>query len=229
MPEDIFGLYPIAFIGLVLLIGIIGVIIYVLYSNAKARKQNVEESKGKLLCEFCSPEGSYEELCQVYKGQIKKVEASSRGTFLVNRFVKDPRQTNKSVDVYFVLQDHCFPHLYPQGKPREQQILVMKTHFLVNDPIPKISYNPEKWSKDVYDRVTSTLGKYAQDEKTMEVIMAWVSGVKEELENLIGYLKRVPLMLIGEVIIIILLLANIAVSSSAASSASAIIDWIRGL
>lgn len=151
--------------------------------------------KRKLLCEFCSPEGITQQLCEVFKGQVKKEEAGSRATFNINKFVKPKNQPMEtSIDTYFVLQDHCFPCQWPEGKPPSQQVTVMKTHYLINDPMPKITGSMD-WNTEKYDRTTSALAKYAQDEKSMQVLVTEVTGTWKQIEQFVEYLKKVPFVL----------------------------------
>jgi len=228
--QGIFGLYPLAFFAILLIVGLVAAVIIYLYLNQRKRQENLDAIKGKLLCEFCSPNGAYTELCEEFKGQLKKVESKSRATFTVDRFINAPKSKgDQSIDVYYVLQDHCFPFRWPEGKPSSQQVIVMKTHYLVNDPIPKITYRPQDWSPEIYDRTTSAIAKYAQDEKTLQVLVSELAGVWKRIEDFVSYLKSIPMMRILLVIIILLELANAYMNYKGMSGTGSIISFLKGL
>jgi len=215
MEGNWFGFYPLALLGIIAAVVVVASIIGFLWYKRKSHITSLTETHGKLLCEFCSPEGINSVLCEVWKGQVKKIEDKSRGTFLVSRFIKSKDIGGEhSIDLYWVLHDHCFPYRYPEGKPYEEQTVVMKTHYLVNDPMPKITYRPDRWNPDKYDRTTAALGKYAQDEKNMQVLVSWLGGMQERIEAFVNYLKRVPLILLGVGInILITIIATIIIVS----------------
>lgn len=222
------GMYPLAFFAIVIIVPSIAAIILWLWYNQKQRSSHTAQARGKLLCEFCSPEGAYSVLCDVWKGQVKKIESSSRASFTVDRMVKAPKGHDQSIDVYYVLQDHCFPVRWPEGKPATQQIIVMKTHYLVNDPVPKITYNPDKWNPEVYDRTTSALAKYAQDEKNMQILVSELGGIWRKVEEFINYLRRVPLILIIELVLALLIIITIFFAYRASANSAAIINFLTG-
>ncbi len=188
------GLTLWGFLVVLLIAGIVIGIIVLLYYKAKSRKANVVNTQGKLLCEFCSPEGAYEEVCDVYKGLIKKIQDKSRATFTVENFIKAPKKADQSIDVYFVLQDHCFPILYPAGKPRDEQVMIMKTHYLVNDPIPKITYKPEYWTEERYKTASSAIMKLALNEKSLQVLTSFMSGVFGNITEMLKSVSKIPLI-----------------------------------
>lgn len=88
----------------------------------------------------------------------------------------------------------------------------MKTHYLIGDPIPKITYNPDKWSVTVYDRVTTAIMKYAFDEKTMQVIVAALGDIEGRIQKFINYIKMLPLLIIGELILLIAIIGLVVVT-----------------
>lgn len=94
---DIAGLYPAAFVGIVVAVGIVLCVIIWLWNNQRVRGKFSEQTRGKLLCEFCSPEGAFEELCDVNKGMVRKMEHATRGTFSSDRWVKAPGVMSNSL------------------------------------------------------------------------------------------------------------------------------------
>lgn len=224
--KGIFGLYPLAFYGILVGAVLIAFIIYTLWRNQKQRAIHTKAAFGKLLCEFCSPEGAFTELCDVWKGMVRKAEHATRGTFSSDRWVKAPKGFEQFTDIYLVLGDHCYPVRWPEGKPPSQQITVMKTHYLIGDPIPKITYNPDKWSIERYEHTTTAIMKYAFDEKTMQVITSAIGDIEGRIQKLINYLKTVPLILIGELIIVLVLIALAVVTCQNRSAISEIHNFI---
>jgi hypothetical protein len=210
----IFGaeMYLWGFLLILFAIGIVLSIIIWLWNNQRQRRIHSQQAGSKLLCRFYSPEGSWPELCTVYKGMVRKMEHATRGTFTSDRWVEAPKGYEQFTDIYLVLQDHCYPVRWPEGKPFSQQIIVMETSYLIGDPIPKITYNPDKWSASVYDRVTTAIMKYAFDEKTMQVITSALGDIEGRIQKLINYLKMVPLMLIGEIVLALFIIILLVVS-----------------
>lgn len=225
--KSILGLYPLAFWGIVALAVAILVVFYILWRKGKRHTVVLEKVKGKLLCEFCSPEGAYTVLCDVWKGAVKKIEDKSRGTFLISKFVKAKEIPGEhSVDLYWVIQDHCFPYRYPEGRPYEEQTVVMKTHYVVNDQMPKITCNPA-WTQDLYYKTSAALGKLALDEKNMQMLVSELGGVWAKAEEFLNYLKRVPLILIGIGVLILIGLVNIFMIRGQASGIDTILKFMN--
>lgn len=208
MVIKIFGgeMYLWGFLLIIFAVGIAACFIGFLWYNQRQRAKHAEQAGSKLLCRFYSPEGSWPELCDVYKGMVRKMEHSTRGSFSSDRWVKAPKGYEQFTDIYLVLQDHCYPVRWPEGKPYSQQIIVMETSYLIGDPIPKITYNPDKWSAEVYDRVTTAIMKYAFDEKTMQVITSALGDVEGRIQKLINYLKMQPFVLIGELVLLLFMI-----------------------
>ncbi len=226
--KGIFGLQPIAFVGILALVAFIAAIIIYLWYKQKKRQSNLINTRGKILCEFCSPEGAYSEVCDVFKGQLKKIQSKSRGTFTVDRFINAPKKADQSIDVYYVLQDHCFPYRWPDGKPPDEQVVLMKSHYLVNDPIPKITYKPEEWDAERYEHVTAAIAKYAQDEKVLQVLVSELAGVWKQIEQFVELLKRIPMMFMIQLgqTLILLLIAYFAFKAN--SNSGSIVNFLKG-
>ena len=223
---SILGLYPTAFLAILAGVLLVGLIILWFWYNARQRKKHQEMARGKLLCEFCSPEGAFTELCDVWKGMVKKFE-TQRGTFVSDRYIKAPKGYEEFADIYLVLQDHCYPVRWPEGKPFTQQITVMKTHFLIGDPIPKITYNPDKWDTERYTRTTAAIMKYAQDERTMQVAITAIGDIERRLQNLVNYLKTIPRLQLILLILGLLILGNILVTCQNKSAINSIVEFMQ--
>lgn len=224
--NDILGLYPAAFYGILVGVLLVTYIIWTLWRNDKARQKYTIEAGSKLLCEFCSPEGSFEELCDVWKGMVRKMEHATRGSFSSDRWVKAPKGYEQFTDIYLVLQDHCYPVRWPSGEKGKRQIIVMKTHYLIGDPIPKITYNPDKWSANVYDRVTTAIMKYAFDEKTMQVITSAIGDIEGRIQKLINYLKLMPMIIVGELVLFLVIIALTIATCQNQAAVTEIHDFI---
>ena len=224
--NDILGFYPLAFYGIALLVILVAYIILRLFLNQRQRRKHEEEARGKLLCEFCSPEGAFTELCDVWKGMVKKAE-SQRGTFLSNRWINPPKGYEEFADIYLVLQDHCYPVRWPEGKPWGQQITVMKTHFLIGDPVPKIAYDPSKWDIEKYTRTTTAIMKYAFDERTMQVITSAIGDIEKRIQNLVRYLKSIPILQVSMIILALLTIMNIVVTCQNKSAIAGIANFMH--
>lgn len=224
---NILGLYPLAFYGILLAIVSVLLIIFKLWNDRRQRLIYEKEISGKMLCEWASPEGIKEELCDVWKGMIRKAESASRGTFASDRWVKAPKGYEQFADIYLVLQDHCFPVRYPTGKPYSQQTVVMKTHYLIGDPIPKITYNPSEWDIDRYSRTTTAIMKYAFDEKTMHVIISAIADITGKIQALLNYLKLIPIMFLAQGIVLVVVIIGVVSSCQARATSQAILDFIQ--
>jgi hypothetical protein len=194
----IFGLNPYAFFLILLIGGGFCAFFGKIWYDQRKRKQAFQQAGNKVLCEFCSEGSCKAILCEVFKGQVKSVVNSSRATFSVEHYIG--RSENKlsekgilgSLDFYFFLPDHAYPYRWPEGKPFEQQITVMKTHYYVNDPMPKITYRPQEWNSEAYERTTASLLRYAQDEKVAEVAVGELSGKFNMFEKALVFMKQIP-------------------------------------
>ncbi len=224
---DILGLYPAAFYGILVGVLLVLYILFTFWRNRRAQKRHAAQARGMLLCEFCSTEGAFTELCKVWKGMIRKIETSDRGTFTSNRWINAPKGFEQFTDIYLVLPDHCYPVRWPEGKPDSQQITVMKTHFLIGDPIPKIAYNPSEWDKERYERTTTAIMKYAFDEKTMQVITSAIGDIEGRIQKLINYLKVVPLLFILGIIILLVCFVSLKMSCDAKSASEQMLQFIH--
>jgi len=210
MQSSILGMYPIAFWGVFALSIIVLWIIYSLWKNIRQQRRYRNDMCGKLLCEFLTPGvGSETIACNVWQGQARKIEPTSRLGFITDRFIKAPKGHESSIDIYFVLDDHCWPHPYPEGEKPEKQIMVMKTHYLKGDPMPKIARRPQDWTPERYANATAALIKMALNEKALQVFSSEVAGVWGKIENMIDYLKQIPQVRMLEFVIIIVLLIGL--------------------
>ncbi len=224
--------YAFMFIFIVILVGVL--IFGRLYWNQRQRGKAEELSKNKVLCEFCAEGSSKTVLCEVFKGQIKTEVAGSRATFGINQYIsrKDNNLGDKGVmgeiDFYYWLPDHAFLVSWPEGKDPKQQIRVMKTHYYINDPMPKITYRPQDWTPDVYDRTTSALAKYAQDEKVAQILVSELSGKFAILENIVGMLNKIPLILYGVCGVAVVLLISVYMGWQNMNGISQVVKFLVG-
>lgn len=217
----IFGLHWIAFIGISLVIVVI--IAYVLYLNyeRKQRSNNAQIVEGRHLCEFASIEGGVEEICEVFKGEVAHKQKGSRATFSSDRWVT-PSKIETTIERYFILPDHSYPVRWPKGKPANQQVTIMKSNYVVGNPIPQICFKPDEWAGK-YEKVTTAMYKYGMEEKTLQVLTTEMSKVWEKFDNILEFMKRVPLILYINIFMVALLLVNAILVWRLGSN----IDWIQ--
>ena len=209
----ILGMNPYAFMITVIVVILTILIFARMWWDRRQQDKAREASKNRVLCEFCGEGWSEEILCEVFKGQIKQEVKTSRATFGITDFIAAPKEKVKhpvswGLDFYFWLPDHAFLVSWPSGKAVRQQIKIMKAHYYINDPMPKITYRPQDWNPEVYERTTSALLKYAQDEKVAEVAVGELSGKFAMFETAIQFMKRIPLMFIimlGQVFILFII------------------------
>jgi hypothetical protein len=229
----IFGLNPYAFF-LILFIGTGILMIFArIWWNQKQQEKHRQQAKNRVLCEFCGEGWSELILCEVFKGQIKQEVKASRTSFGIQDFIAAPKNKLKhavswGLDFYFWLPDHAFLVDWPEGKPAKQQIRIMKAHYYINDPMPKITYRPQEWNADVYERTTSALLKYAQDEKVAEVAVGELSGKFQLFETALRYMKQIPMMFIIQLGQCFILLVIGFLAFKAMSNGDAVIKFLIG-
>ena len=205
----IFGLNPFAFFLIIFVVGLVLIVFARIWWNQRQREKNRQVAKRRVLCEFCGEGWAESVLCEVFKGQVKRIDDKTRSAFNVEKFLSPKLSSThegEALDFYFWLPDHAFPVDWPEGKPVSQQIRVMKSHYYINDPMPKITYRPQEWNAEVYERVTSTLLKYAQDEKVAEVAVGELSGKFQMFETALRYMKNIPIMFILQLVACFMLL-----------------------
>ena len=234
LAAGILGLNPYAFLMIMFAISFVGIFVARLWWNQRQRTKNFREAGNMVACEFCAEGLSKTILCEVFKGQVKNIIQNNRTTFAVSDYIG--RDQNKlkergifgDIDFYFYLPDHAYPYRWPEGKPFEQQITVMKTHYFVNDPMPKITYRPQDWNPDVYERVTATLLKYAQDEKVAEVAIGELSGKFSMFEMALKFMQKIPLIFLIQLGQCLLLLIVGFMAYKAMGSSDAVAKFITG-
>jgi hypothetical protein len=228
------GLQPSAFILIVTIVLIVLYVIGKFWWNDRQRKKNEKLAKNGVLCEFCGEGWSETVLCEVFKGQVKQQVKSTRATFGVQDFIAAPKDkikhpANWDVDFYFWLPDHAFLVSWPDGKPSSQQIRIMKSHYYINDPMPKVTYRPQEWDADKYTRTTAILLKYAQDEKVAEVAVGELSGKFKMFETALKYVQRIPLMFILQLVTVFVILITAFMAWKGMSNSGNALKWLKGL
>lgn len=217
----IFGLHWMAFLAILLVIA--GIVAYILFLNyeRKQRSRNAQVVEGRHLCEFASIEGGIEEMCEVFKGEVAHKQRGSRATFSSDRWVT-PSKIETTIERYIILPDHSWPVRWPKGKPANQQVTVMKSIYVVGDPLPKVCLKPKEWDGK-YDKVTTAMYKYGMEEKTLQVLTTEMSKVWEKFDNILEFMKRIPLIMYVEFGIVVLLLLNSIFLWRLGSN----VDWIQ--
>ena len=224
----IFGMpYMTFIIVLVIVLGVGALLFYLLY-QARKRAQYNREAAGRVLCEFTSVTGGLvrRELCEEYKGEVKKIETKSRATFMSSQYAKPP--TGHAIDAYYLLPEHDHLDLWPPGKNPMQQVTVKKYYFTENDPCPKIPRNPEKWDAERYTRITATIAKLAKDESNLQVLVSEMSGVWQNIADFVTKLKRIDIIVIMLIVMIVIQLISGYLSFQTNSTAGAIARFLLG-
>lgn len=225
----IFGIHWLAFIAVSFVLVLIIVYIYWLNWNKKRREYYSSLVEDQHLCEFISEDGSVTELCPVFKGQAKRIQKGSRAGFLVNTFIKHKSDADKNAEPYYILPEHSYPVRYPENKPRNQQVIVMKSHYLVGDPIPQITYRPDLWNPDVYERVTTAMNKYAFEEKTLQMVTSEIAQIWENIEEFLRVVKLIKPIGIGVLILMLMIAGALVVVISHTNKLDYIINQLANI
>jgi hypothetical protein len=176
--------------------------------NARQRNKHILEAKGKVLLEFTDNHGGKVErvLCTEFKGEARKEEHESRGTFTIQNMAKVP---GHSIDCYFLLPEHDYLDTYPYDVPECQQIQIKKFYFTKNCPWPNIPHDASKWDTERYVKVTSTMAKLAKDESNLQVLVSEMSGIWEPMMKALEQLKHMSMIkILGFVQIVMLLIVG---------------------
>jgi hypothetical protein len=199
----ILGMPIVTFILVLVIVVLLGWQLSKYMIDAKKREKNIAEAKDSVLIEFTDDHGGKVErvMCKEWKGEARKEEWDSRGTFTVQNQarIKDFKHLSgyrmtHSIDSYFLISEHDHLDEYPYDVPETQRILIKKFYFTKNCPWPNIPHDAKKWDTERYVRITATMAKLAKDESNLQVLVSEMSGVFEPMLKAIEWLKSLPLI-----------------------------------
>lgn len=185
---------------------IIGFGIYYWWQSYK-RNKNIEEAKGKVLCEITPISGGQvkRKLCEMVEGEAKEIIDKSRGTFMLKAFIKVPE--GSEAVTYYAFPEHDYLDVYPYEAPPSQQIPIVKYYFTEGDPFPKLPHDPAKWDVERVTRTTTAFARLAREESVAQTMLGQFSGFFEGLIAALPNLKKIPMLVILQIIILVGILA----------------------
>lgn len=183
-------------------VAVLGFFVGRMWWNQNRLKKNKIKVVGRCLCEFAPISGGQvvRELLEEYQGIIKRPEKMSRAT----QFLPTKPPENTEFTEYHTLPEHEYLDVWPENAPKQQQVIVRKFYFNENDPSPRMPHDAKRWDTDRYVKVSSAISKDARNEASLRVLTSEMSGIWGSIENLLGMLKKIP-------ILVILVIVNIGV------------------
>lgn len=177
---------------------IIGVLVFLLFTQGKRNKKQLEKYDGKLIVCMWANAGTRFYLCSENpSGEVelppeyKDVDKSTiTGTVnLKNPDKKDAE--NKEVDeVYYIQPQFCSPVWWPPERPRKNQVKLSFTVFQAGIPLPIVGIAGKKWTSDMLATLTTTLITASDDKSTLESLKSdkalWdnAAWIKKQLEKI---------------------------------------------
>jgi hypothetical protein len=145
------------------------------------RQKYSKEAEGCIWGEFfCKNGQSYGALCKVDKGCVDAPKGHEIGT-------------------YFTSNECTYDFQYPPGKMRLMQTRIRRSVWLENNPVPRVSTEPEKWieSEDLV-KITSYMIETAANESFQKSAMEMQKTFWGEISAIAKFVKNVPyIMYIG--------------------------------
>ncbi len=156
--------------------GILGVgfLLYVMGMRWKYAR----ESEGHMWGDFYAKNGqSYGCLCKVERGCVEAPKGHEIG-------------------VYFIDNECSYDYMYPPGKWKMMQIRVRRSAWMENNPVPKVSTNPEKWieAEDQVE-ITSYMIQTAANESFQKAALEMQKQFWSQITDIAKFVKNVPYLL----------------------------------
>jgi len=142
------------------------------------RHKNAKDSEGHMWGEFFAKNGqSYGCLCKVDRGCVESPKGHEIGT-------------------YFTDNECTYDFMYPPGKMKLVQIRIRRSVWMENNPVPKVSTNPDKWiESDQQVEITSFMIETAANESFQKSALEMQKQFWSEITNIAKFVKNVPMIL----------------------------------
>jgi hypothetical protein len=146
------------------------------------RWKYAKESEHCVWGEFFAKSGySYGMLCKEERGQVEAPKGHEIG-------------------VYFVDNDCAYDFMYPPGKMKFLQVRVRRSVWMENNPVPKVSTNPEKWIENEKQvEITAFMIQTAANESFQKSALEMQKTFWSEITNIAKFVKNVPYSLYASV------------------------------
>ena len=151
--------------------------IYVVYVLIMKQKYS-KEAEGKIWGEFFAKNGeSYGELCQEDKGLVEAPKGHEIGAYLISA-------------------ECSYDFKYPPGKPRIMQTKIRRSVWMVNNPVPKVSTDPSKWTESEKQvEITSFMIETAANEAFQKSALEMQKSFWEDITQIAKIVKNTPYIL----------------------------------
>jgi len=162
------------FAGIPFILGLVGIyLVYILYMRHKYSKA----VEGMVWCEFfASSGGSYGALCR----EDKNCVAAPKG---------------HEIGIYFIQNSCSYDYKYPQGKSRLVQASVRRTVYFENNPVPRVSTNPQEWIEHPeMVKITSFMIETAANESFQKSALEMQKTFWGEISTIVKFVQGVPMM-----------------------------------
>lgn len=201
MEQGIFGLHPWA----VLLIGVILVLGFVLYSTRQGNTKLRKMTEGKVLVEFWPQASDIKTfLCEEILGEIKvpsdykeDIKQMTGGDTKRLRAFRAPKELGSDVDIYYTTNEFMGDIWWPPMRPKDKQVKIKKTAFVVGIPLPAIYVALKKWTPEMLENLASNLIGRSRDEATLRALNAQDMSFWNNLDKFGQMLQKLPTMQIA--------------------------------
>ena len=149
----------------------VGLLLYIMIMRWKYAK----ESEGHMWGEFFAKNGqSYGCLCKVDRGCVEAPRGHEIGT-------------------YFIDNECTYDFMYPPGKWKVMQIRIRRSVWMENNPVPKVSTNPEKWiESEQAVEITSFMIETAANESFQKSALEMQKQFWSQITDIAKFVKNVP-------------------------------------
>lgn len=186
-----YTLHPLALMAIAI---VAMVVIYFGYMDW-LRKKHVNMAAGKIWCDFYTRGGDcYDILCAQNRGQVKAVGSGitdkdgKEKKIKVDSYVKAP--DGHQIGEYYILPGMTFNAKWPPNKPRSTQVIIRKTAFIENMPLPVVQTDPEKWNPEKYREITAYLNAVSKDEAFAGAVLAQQKEALADMKTVASKLKN---------------------------------------
>ncbi len=212
-----YTLHPLAIFAIAI---VVMVVVYFIYLNY-LRSKHVKQAAGKIWCDFFTRGGDcYDLLCSQQRGQVKAVGSGitdkdgKEKKIKVDAYIKAP--DGHQIGEYYILPGMTFNAKWPPNKPWSTQIIIRKTAFIENMPLPVVQTDPEKWNPEKYREITAYLNAVSKDEAFAGAVLAQQKEALADMKTVASKLKNFNMILYA------------AYGAAAAGGIAAIVTFTQG-
>jgi len=202
------------FVIVALVVIFVAIIIFILWGERYKRLKTINYVIDKVVLEVLPATGGNIPIefvpCEWNKGEARKFEDHTRGTFVSAHWVKAPE--GHTVDCYLLPDEHDYNMWWPVGSPRNEQIQVPVYIVHKNRQWPECPHVGSNWDDVKRIQVSATMNALSKSEATTLAIMSPQMAFAEQLARVAERLKWVMLSFFsgaGNVILTLAVLAMI--------------------